>query len=272
LLGPADGRYVIRGPGGLASHVLVLTTLGAPERRAMLARRRKVRDAEPEPEPTPVQTTRATLVTAEPFADDAAAARWLAEVDRPEEAASGLRVINGVLHAHRAAAADASIRELALAQALVIRVGIGEGEQVAHGRWKTAHELLSTPTRAAERRASVLRPQERLAAILSGRDVALACEELVLRGRGDLEAGRSREAALQLRVALESAIAELAPWSDRIGMAKRIEGLRDERATVGEAANAALQGGLDDETAADVERILTLVEAALRARTQAELG
>ena len=45
---------------------------------------------------------------------------------------------------------------------------------------------------------SCCRPQERLAALLGGRDAALACEELALRARGDLDHGRAREAALQL--------------------------------------------------------------------------
>ena len=90
-----------------------------------------------------------------------------------------------------------------------------------------------------------LRPHERLAALLGGRDVALACEELTLRARADLDAGRIREAALQLRVALEAAIAELEPWRDRGDMAQRLETLREHRGAVGSAANAALRGGLE---------------------------
>ena len=52
-------------------------------------------------------------------------------------------------------------------------------------------------------------PEERYAAILGGRDRGLAGEELVLRARMDLDAGRVREAALQARVALEALLAEL---------------------------------------------------------------
>jgi len=219
-----------------------------------------------------VVTTRATLVQAEPFVDDAAGERWRTQADPDKEVADALALLNQVLYVHRAAAADPYVREVARTQALVIRIGIGEGEQVASGRWTAATELTTARTRTAERRASVLQPQERLAAILSGRDVALACEELVLRGRGDLDAGRSREAALQLRIALEAAIAELAPWADRLNMGDRIAALREERGAVGDAANRALEGGLDDDTAADVERVLKMLEAALRARTQAELG
>jgi hypothetical protein len=40
---------------------------------------------------------------------------------------------------------------------------------------------------------------------------------------------------------------------------------------VGAAANRALQGGLDAATAADVERVLGRLEAALRVRTVAAL-
>jgi hypothetical protein len=263
---------VIRGAGGLASHVIVFETLGAVERRSRIKRKRKPKPVEPEPEPEPVSTTRVTLVEAEPFASAEEAERWQRDVDADAEADEGIRSINAVLHAHRSAAADPMVREVSRDRALVVRVGIGEGDQVASGRWASAVALAPPRDRNAERRTSILRPQERLAAILSGRDVALACEELTLRGRSDLDAGRSREAALQLRVALEAAIAELAPWSDRERMGERIAMLKAERETVGEAANRALEGGLDDETVAEVDRVLKIIESALRVRMQAEMG
>ena len=67
------------------------------------------------------------------------------------------------------------------------------------------------PATRAERSA-LLSPQERVAALLSGRDAALACEELALRARGDLDHGRPREAALQLAIAVDAALAELEVW------------------------------------------------------------
>ena len=42
---------------------------------------------------------------------------------------------------------------------------------------------------SARERDAALRPQERFAALLGGRDAVLACEELVLRARLDLDAG-----------------------------------------------------------------------------------
>ncbi len=268
-LGPADGRYVLRGHAGIPSHVLVLATLGAPERRTLLARRRRgVRRVTAPAEPTPVLTARATLVAATPFATAADAERWRREVDAEAEAAEALRVLNRVLHAYRAAAADPHVREVARHAALALRVGLGEGEPLAHGHWSSAVELPRGGGRPAPARSStVLRPQERLAAVLGGRDVALACEELTLRARADADAGRLREAALQLRVALESALAELAPWADREAVGRRVGALREERASVAAAANMAVDGGLDDETAGEVLRVLALLEAALRART-----
>ena len=56
----------------------------------------------------------------------------------------------------------------------------------------------------------MLHPQARLAAVLGARERPLACEELALRARLDLDHGREREAALQLLVALDAALAELA--------------------------------------------------------------
>ena len=58
------------------------------------------------------------------------------------------------------------------------------------------------------RRAELLRPQERVAEVLGGRGRVPACELLLIRARADLDAARTREAALQLRVGLEALLAE----------------------------------------------------------------
>jgi len=80
LLGPAPGRYVLRGRMGEApGHVLVVAELGAPRRRGLGARRPQ--QAEPEPAPEPVATGRATVVDTQPLYDEDAAARWLAGSD-----------------------------------------------------------------------------------------------------------------------------------------------------------------------------------------------
>jgi hypothetical protein len=157
------------------------------------------------------------------------------------------------------------VREVRRGQAVVVRVGFGEGEQVAEGRWRRALELPAG--RPSAKRSAALRPQERLAALLGGRDAALACEELVLRARQDVDAGRRREAALQLDAALTAALAELEPWAPRADLAARLAELRDLRGGVHAAAQAALEGGVDDEADAAVRHALERLEAALRART-----
>jgi hypothetical protein len=259
-LGPPDGRYVVRGHAGELEHVLVIATLGAPQRRWLRGRRPKAAS----PAPAPVTIGRATLVTARPLDGPAEAERWLHAAGEAE-ADAAVAVLNRVLHLHRVATADAHVREVRREQAVVVRVGFGQGEQVADGRWRKALEL--PIQRRAPRRAAALRPQERLAALLGGRDAALACEELALRARQDIDDGRRREAALQLDAALTTALAELAPWAPRGDLGARLAELRELHGGVRTAAQAALEGGIDDATEAAVRHALERLEAALRART-----
>jgi hypothetical protein len=268
-LGPEPGRYTIREQlGEPPAHVLVVALLGAPERR-LLPRRRRRRSvaAAPEPAPEPVLTSRATLVDSAPLDGYEAAAAWLAAADLDATAAAALVRLNRVLHAHRIAAADPYAREVARAQALVVRVGFGNGASVADGRWERAREMPRAAGPALRPRTAALRPQERLAALLAARDVALACEELTLRTRLDANATRWREAALGLRIALEAALAELEPWREIAGLPERLAALREHRPAVDALADAALQGGLEDGQIELIATVLGRIEAALRART-----
>lgn len=256
---------MLRGHAGEPEHVLVLETVGAEPRRRRLRRRAGARRAAPEPALATVPVTVATLIAASPIGDEVTADAWLASAELADEVHAAVAVLNTVLHAERLVRADPFVREIAAEQALAIRVGFGGGEAVAHGHWTDARTLPPAAT-APKKRAHALRPQERFAALLAGRDVALASEELTLRARLDLDRGRTREAALQLRVALEAALAELQAWSHHEEMARRIDELRAERGAVGAAANRALEGGLDAAQIEDVARILGRLEAALTAR------
>lgn len=193
---------------------------------------------------------------------------WLGDAS-PEALGESLATVNRVLHAHRVAAADPAARDVGLEGALVARLGYGSGEQVADGRWEEAVEVPSGGG-GRGRRAAALRPQERLAALLGGRDSALACEDLVLRARADLDAGRLREAALQVRVALEAALGELdGPAGRAADMAERLAELRERRSAIGDAANQALAGPLTEDAATAVRETTERLEAALRARSAA---
>jgi hypothetical protein len=272
-LGPEAGRYLLRGDDERPTHILVLATLGAPERR--LLGRRRAREASPEPPPAPVTTTRATVIDSDAVGEREAA-EWLSGLDTDgREAALGeaVMVLNRAVAIHRLAAADPHVREVGLDEALVARLGHGRGEQVADGRWTEAIEVPVGPHTRRRRRASALRPQERLAAVLGGRDRPLVCEELTLRARLDLDSGRIREAALQLRVALEAAIAELPEAGGRAAdMPQRVDELREQRGAIGTAANAALAGDLPADSAAAVEHTLGRLEASLRARAAGGFG
>jgi hypothetical protein len=245
--------------------VLVIATLGADERRARrLGRRTKQAQAAPEPEPAPVATGRATVIdVASRFSDEQQAAAWLAGAGE-QQLAADLAVLNRALHAFRLATADPYLNPVERHQTLVARIGYGLGEEVADGLWTDARELVVL--RGHQRRSKILHPQARLAALLGGRERPLACEELALRARLDLDHGREREAALQLLVALDAAIAELAAEEAAGDLGDRVDELREQRDPVALAAQAALEGPVDDEQRETVAFVLGRIEAALRAR------
>lgn len=214
------------------------------------------------PEPAAVEVTRATVIDTAPLGELEAADEWLARAvgdSRVTDAA--LALLNRAVAGHRVASADPWVADADPAHAIGFRVGYGTGEQVAEGDWESARELPRPEPAAA--RSALLVPQERVAALLGGRDAPLACEELVLRARGDLTHGRPREAALQLAVALEAALAELAAWREVGDMAARLDELAGLREAVEAAAQAALEGAVEPGA---VEAPLARVEAALRAR------
>ena len=260
-LGPDPGRYPVRRfAGDDVREIVVIGGLEAP-RRTLLPRRRRPKTV-PEPGAHAVEVTRATVIDATPMYEREAAEAWLKDAAGEQSAATvaaALAVLNRAVAGHRVAAADPLLPDADPARALVCRVGYGTGEQVADGDWESAREL---PPSAARR--TMFAPQERLAALLGGREVALACEELALRARGDLDHGRPREGALQLSVALEAALAELEGWREQLG--DRLDELAGHRPAVAAVAQAALAGGLDDETVEAVEAALGRLEAALRAR------
>lgn len=243
-------------------HVVVIGELEAPRKRRRLARQR-ARPVAPGAALEAVEVTRATVIVTDPLPEDGAHA-WLEEAVRDGStfAADALALLNRAIHGHRLSASDPYVREVSAQMALATRVGYGSGEQVADGDWEEARELPPPSVK----RSVLLVPQQRLAALLSGRDVALACEELALRARLDLDQGRSREAALQLSLALDAALAELEGWRASAAVATRLDELRGMRESVDAVAAAALQGGLQPEQEQVVEAALKRLEATLRAR------
>jgi hypothetical protein len=242
----------------LVETVLVLTTLGAPERRRLAGRKpRSVSSADPEPVPT----TRVTIVRAVPFSTAEEAAHWLAGADLDAELATAVVTLNHALHAHRVASADPYVTEVSLSRALVARVGYGSGDEVADGRFGEAREV---PVGGRGRpRRSMEAPEERFASLLGGREEVLPAEELVLRARADLNAGRLAEAALQARIAIEALLAARVAAADSGPPGGSLASHRD---AIAAAANAALSGELPGDSAAALEEAVAAMELALKRR------
>jgi hypothetical protein len=255
-VGPAAGRYVVRRYAGDDASWIVVVSGHETERRWFPARRR-ARLAPPGALAEAVEVTRFTLIDARPLA------RGGMPRDPEAEVAPALAVLNRALALHRLAAVDPYVHEIRRENALRVRVGYGAGESVAEGRWEEAVELPHPKPRR-----SAIAPQERLAALLSARDVGLTCEELALRAEADLAAGRLREAALEVRNALAAGSLELKAYATITGMPERIAELEELLAEVDPVADAAL-GTWDDAATELVGRALGRLQAALRARRAA---
>ncbi len=261
--GLEDGRYLGHDP----ERVLVVRVAGAPAPARRRFTRPRPSQADPDAEPPPVPVTTLTAIRPEPLAGDAVAGRWLAEVrDDPEaieaEIAGGVAFINLAVHAHRASVLDPDQADVSAEHALVVRIGFGSGERLVEGRFSEAIEV---PRSVRRRRAEALRPQERIAAVLSGREAVAACELLLLRARSDLDAGRVREGALQLRVGLEALLADREALQAP-GQEDDLAALDGRRRITDEAADEALANRPTDDRTAELTETLGVCERVLRRR------
>jgi hypothetical protein len=265
----ADGRYVVRDDG--EETVLVVETLAAPAppRR----RRRRPQESDANATPATLPLARVTVIRAtDSFTTDEDATRWL-EATVGDEAAADTLVANGVatlnraLHVHAVVSGDPHQQAVSSDRAAAIRVGYGRGEQVANGEWTTAREIdVHGGASPRQRREESLRPQERTAAILGDREQLDACETLLLRARADLDSGRTREAALQLRIALDALLAELPDAVDDPSHSEDMATLESRRKEATAAADSAIQGDLDATRLKSVEDLTALCERILRRR------
>jgi hypothetical protein len=180
--------------------------------------------------------------------------------------ADAIWLLNRALHALRAATADPYTPEVSAAQAEVVRIGYGSGEEVAGGRYHDARELPPSKAPRWRPRAEDLRPQERLAAVLGGRESIDACETLLLRARADVEGERYREAALQLRAGLEALLVELRDALSDPGHRADMALLEGSREEVEAAARSALTGEITDEQEERTDELLAVAERVLRRR------
>ncbi len=261
-VGLEEGRYLGRDPDRVL--VVRIANPPAPQRRRL--RRTKPKDSDPAAAPDPVPMTVLTVITPDSLGDNAAATAWLGAIRDEDEAidaaiAAALELVNRAIHAHRAAVGDPGIPDVVAEAALAIRIGFGDGDALADGRYSSAVEVPASDRR--RRRVEALRPTERVAGVLAGREQVAACELLLLRARADLDAGRTREAALQLRPAVEAMLAERATFMAD-GQDKDFEALTAGAPAVEGAASAALTSEPSAEHVEAASAALAIAERVLR--------
>jgi hypothetical protein len=266
-IGIDDGRYLLRAPDEKAETVIVVQTLGAQAAGRSRRRRRRPRPADSPELPAEVPVTRLTVIPAEERAANDAA-RELDALARDLESAeetvlTGLLSANRLVRAHRISTQDPYGHEIGRSAPLAVRVGFGTGGELADGQWTRALDI--PPPERRRRRADALRPQERLAELLAGREEIEACETLLLRARADLDQGRLREAGLQLLPGVDALLAEL-PARGGPGQEEDLGDLRGRREHLARVAAAALRGDLTAEQTEQIADAIGVCERILRRR------
>lgn len=237
-IGPHAGRYVVAHPTSVdatgaarrsddlgkrerltgvtmapgTADVLAITVVGAPARRQKL--RRKAREAEVKDGPADVPLLLATFIRGTEQLDAAAADSRLIAIAEDEDeqqrwVADGLAVLNRAIRAYRAGSRDPYVTEVAQRDARAVRIGYGTTEDLPSGTFTRA-AVLPPPIGVKPSREERLVPSETTADVLAGRTSVMEAEDLLLRTYMDLDHGRTRAAALQLRAALHLLELELA--------------------------------------------------------------
>jgi hypothetical protein len=222
-LGPDAGRYVIAPEGGVESaapdalgsaDLLLLEHVGARTASEGGLIRRKTRPAAPGEEPAPVALALATIIRATSrTTSEADAQKLLRAIDSSEEeqekwVAAAIADLNLAIRAYRVAALDPYAIEVTRADPRRVRIGYGNGADVYKGAWSAAIAI-PAPRAPKLRRGEKLAPTEAVAGVLSGRAFALDSESLIMRALLDVDQGRTRSAAVQLRAGYEMFWAEV---------------------------------------------------------------
>lgn len=287
-IGPHAGRYVVAHPSSVdddgaalrtddvdkrarltgvrmkasSADVLAITVLAARARWQGL--RRRAKEAALDDAPAEVPILRATFIRAtEPLTREVADARLL-EIGTSEEAQDawiddGLAVLNRAIRAYRAGARDPYVTEVARRDTRVTRLGYGTTEGLPDGIFLRA-AVLPPPLGVKPTREERLVPSETTADVLAGRANVLEGEDLLLRAYLDLDHGRTRAAALQLRAAIHLLELELGEVLE--GDEVRVDFAELAERTDGIVA-AAAAGGLGESELAEVEEMVDRVEHAL---------
>ncbi len=300
MLSVPDGRWLLRAADGGEGHqVAIVHTVEVPSApTAAIAP-----PAPPAPARTPDRDceshrerfTFVTVVDGDPLPSPETAGEVLARIEAEEAIDIAFGAIDRLCEACRIAAADDRAGTVDRRATLALWAGYGEGEQLSVGRSTEARRLRlpadeqsigpsqslgpsqstrqipSMRARRSHRRGLLAgaAAQERIAALLSGREVALICEELVLRASSDLKAGRYAHCAIELERAYAAALSELAdhPGVALAGRYAELQRLHQHLAA--QAAGIVAGAGAGEPSPVDrsmLSSALQSLQAALRAR------
>jgi hypothetical protein len=238
----------------------VLVVGVVPARPTVPRIRRKARDAESAAPPADVPLAVITFVKGTvPLDSDREAERRFELVRGSEEEQQrwvdeGLRVLNAAIRAYRAGARDPYAIEVDRRDMRRVRIGYGSTDDVQVGGWRAAFEL-PPPLRTRTKRVDRLRPSEAVASVLSGRGRVLEAEDVILRALVDLDQGRTRAAAHQVRAAMILFLDELGAEAPTGRNRPMLESLAEQAEQLAAAASA---GALDS---AQVEELEGLIDA-----------
>ncbi len=181
-------------------------------------KRRRPRQSNRSETPTPVPVTTVTVVLAhDPLGTESQAKEWLSRIEDDDFIQGlfdqALATLDRAFAAEAAATGRAYGESPLLNQILRAKIGFGDGDRVADGRFVDAFDVDARGGTASPRRErrNRTRPLARIAAILGEKDQAKACEFLVPRVRADLDAGRVLAAALAAETAIRATVVEMDP-------------------------------------------------------------
>lgn len=287
-IGPHAGRYVVAHPSSVdadgaalrsdeltrrqrlsgvtmqvaTADVLAISVSAGPARVPRFRRRAKEAEVTAAAEEVPLLL--ATFIRGTvPLAPEAATAELLriAEDEDAQQAwvRDGLAVLNQAIRAYRAGAGDPYVTEVAQRDARVTRIGYGTAEGLPDGQFARAAQL-PPPLGLRASREERLAPSETTADVLAGRTTILEGEDLLLRAYTDLDHGRTRAAALQVRAAVHLLELEL---RDAVGGPDADVDF-DELTAQADALVAAIAGGpLEHEQLVELEALTERLQRAL---------
>jgi hypothetical protein len=239
-----------------AADVLVVGVVAATARRLNL--RRNMRDVDAAAAPAEVPLSIVTFVKGTAALEEAREAerRYQAmrssEDDQQAWIDEGLAILNLAIRAYRAGAHDPYVLEVARRDARRVRIGYGSTDDVTAGGWQAAFEL-PPPLGSRPKRVARLRPSEAIAAVLGGRGRVLEAEDVILRALMDLDHGRTRAAAYQVRAAMSLFLDELGSEAPTGQGRPELGALAD---TAEEIAAAAALGALDEAQVEALEGVI----------------